>query len=116
MSAMSDLAAGRTVRYDNAPVIFSDHATAQANARCFRRLDLDEARRELHRLAAEHGTITEQPPARLFKARGRTRWWLVISEPLMAFPLTDNSGDGGVVATSCLTELETPVGAEVHWR
>jgi hypothetical protein len=107
-----DTARGRSIPYDNAPVIFTPHAVEQANARHFRHLDLDRTRRELENLAAERGLLCATAPQWLSARGERVEIWLLIDE--LAFPIYDRSPDGALVAGTALSPMTTPVGASVR--
>ena len=112
---VGDVARGWTLLYDAMAADFTDHAVEMANARHFRVLDLEEARRRLVRLAHERGRYHRDPPGWLsFKPQSRAILWLVIDEPEMAFPLYGDGLLGEVPAGTCLTPEQTPVGASVR--
>jgi hypothetical protein len=120
MSAATDLERGWTLRYDDAPVVFTHHAIERANHRAFRLLDDDLAATRLYKLAQRYGTISRQRPRWVLKQpRERARMWLVVDSPdlpMMAFPLMeDRTWRGGFIASSCVTPGQDQVGASVRW-
>jgi hypothetical protein len=118
---LEEIESGRTVRYDGAPVDFSDHALEQVNDRHLHRLDREFAKHETYALL-ERATITREPPKWLFKKSGvgsrgdNVRGWLTIESLGLAFPLFAGRGRqrGALIAGSAVTIGRDTVGAEVR--
>jgi len=79
-------------------------------------LDLDAARRRLHFAAAHHGVIRTEAPDWVVGARRHRGAFAWLDVTPLAFPLYRESSDGAIVAATCLTPGEDPVGASVRVR
>jgi hypothetical protein len=114
-----DLARGRTLRANNCPIDYTDHAFEQSNRRHFRRLDIERAEHELYARIEESGLVCAQAPGWIFKRRTDERVvaWLVLEWERLCWPLYEATGPqaGSLTAGTCLSPTSTPVGASVRF-
>jgi hypothetical protein len=118
VTALDDIDRGWRLPADCAPIDFTEHAVEQANARRYRRLEIDQARRALC-AHLEDATVSREAPPWTFKQRRRdvrVLAWLVFERERLCLPLYAGRGRmrGALVAGTCLTPNEAPAGAEVR--
>jgi hypothetical protein len=102
MTAISDLAAGRTLRADNCPIGFSNHAVERMAERLGRDLDPANVRKQLSQMLSG-ATVTKEPPPwyHTEHRQGGAAAFLCLGDDVV-IPLVLHE-DGELLATTVIT-------------